>query len=301
MKDQQNESGIGLDARRSEIIHIWEANQWLYILIGVPIGLLLAPIINGYVSNFFEFLVNLIPEATGIAFGVFVIDRLYKYHERQRILKSVKNEIVFNISQMVSPIGNQIVPSISFAYTFRSNYGKTGLSGTTEADSKSIRSLVHFVVLGTKAPNFETHFIDSALISDVFLASNFLADDDTISIYEALFELRKNIVERKDFEKQLSSARNLILELAGRMDDNEVRSINNYDMLIPMACANCEENILTLAAAIIQAFDKGTNVIKKPNLKPRHPIKEQAEEIAKESANMIDTLNWLRSQKQSNS
>lgn len=65
----------------------WEENQGLYVFGGVVIGLLLFPLVDAVSADLRGFLDNLVPEAVGIAFTVFFLDRLnQRRDDKQRLL-----------------------------------------------------------------------------------------------------------------------------------------------------------------------------------------------------------------------
>lgn len=82
--------------RWQEIIAIWQSNRWLIAVAGWIIGLLTLPALDFFISDFYEFLSGLVPEAVGIGFTVLFIDRL----NRRRIISERKEEV---ITQLGSP------------------------------------------------------------------------------------------------------------------------------------------------------------------------------------------------------
>lgn len=73
----------GFDERWEDIRRIWseKENQWLYILIGVAVGLFLSPFltIRGDIAS------TLLPEAVGILFTVVVIERFNERRARRQL------------------------------------------------------------------------------------------------------------------------------------------------------------------------------------------------------------------------
>ena len=73
------------NSRIAEIQAIWEQYQGLYVIGGVLIGLLLFP--------FLELLIGLVPEAIGIGFTVFFLDRIYQRRETEALKKRLVREV----------------------------------------------------------------------------------------------------------------------------------------------------------------------------------------------------------------
>lgn len=68
---------------------IWERNQWLLILAGWLLGILTMPFIAN-MTDVMNFIGDLVPEAVGILFTVFILDRL----NEQRELEQLQNRLV---------------------------------------------------------------------------------------------------------------------------------------------------------------------------------------------------------------
>lgn len=76
--------------RQQEIRAIWTQYQGLYIVAGILIGLLLFPFLELVIIDFSNLLMGLIPEAIGIGFTVFLLDKIYEHRELERL----KNRLV---------------------------------------------------------------------------------------------------------------------------------------------------------------------------------------------------------------
>lgn len=85
----------GFDQRWSEIKADWQASQWLYVVVGIFIGLLVQPLIS---IDAKELLRSLAPEAIGIGFTVFVIDRIYRRREQVRF----KADLIYKMGSSVN-------------------------------------------------------------------------------------------------------------------------------------------------------------------------------------------------------
>ena len=67
--------------RQQEIQQLWKEYQGLYVIAGVLIGLLLFPLLELIVTDLSQLLIGLVPEAVGIGFTVFFLDRIYQNRE----------------------------------------------------------------------------------------------------------------------------------------------------------------------------------------------------------------------------
>ena len=69
---------------------VFNDNQWLYVIVGLAIGLLLSPLINQLQSETIgRFIEGLIPEAVGIFFTVVFLDRLDDLRERRQVKETL--------------------------------------------------------------------------------------------------------------------------------------------------------------------------------------------------------------------
>ncbi len=75
--------------RLQNLRKIWESNQWLLIIAGWILGLLTIPLIAN-MTQVWGFIMDLVPEAVGILFTVFILDRL----NEQRELEQLQNRLV---------------------------------------------------------------------------------------------------------------------------------------------------------------------------------------------------------------
>lgn len=75
--------------RLQNIRKIWANNQWLLVIMGWVLGLLTIPFIANMIE-IWDFIGDLVPEAVGILFTVFILDRL----NEQRELEQLQNRLV---------------------------------------------------------------------------------------------------------------------------------------------------------------------------------------------------------------
>jgi len=78
--------------RLKEIQNIWEQYQGLYVVGGILIGLLLFPFLELLINDLSNLLIGLVPEAIGIGFTVFFLDKIYKRREVEGLKKRLVRE-----------------------------------------------------------------------------------------------------------------------------------------------------------------------------------------------------------------
>lgn len=71
---------------------LWAENQWLYVMWGIVIGLLIAAVIGGN-ESVWNVLVSFAPEFVGLLFVTLVLDRRAEYRERERLKAQLIREM----------------------------------------------------------------------------------------------------------------------------------------------------------------------------------------------------------------
>src|SRR5688500_12856894 len=80
-------------SRIGQIRQLWHENEWIYLFVGLLLGLLAWPFFDLVNTQFVELLQNLVPEAVGIIFTVVIIDRLDSYREHQLIKEQLMRQM----------------------------------------------------------------------------------------------------------------------------------------------------------------------------------------------------------------
>jgi hypothetical protein len=91
-------------SKDEQIKLIWTENQWLYIFVGFFIGVVFFPLLQALVSNADELLLNLAPEAIGIAVTVLLIDRLNRRRDERNAIKALKTQLIRSARSTVNAI-----------------------------------------------------------------------------------------------------------------------------------------------------------------------------------------------------
>jgi hypothetical protein len=277
--------------RTQEIRIIWKQHQWLYIIIGFIIGLLFTALTQVHTTDFF---LNLIPEALGISFGVFVIDRLYRHWERQRLLQLIKKEIISNLSLMTTKTKSEITPAYIWGMPIRSRYGKNDMDGITSVTGQHIKWLFIYLITGTNASQLRTDFIESALTSDTLLLLGNIDFSKETTFHEALLELRNLIDRRKNIdEKLLKQSGEYLYDLTQQVEENKTYQLSNMKILEPMACINLDINIISWSQNIIASINTGKPTVTIPKLRPIAPIDKEAKQISEETPQPSEIEEWI--------
>lgn len=288
MKSGHNEED---KSRTQEIRMIWKQHQWLYIIIGFIIGLLFTALTQVHTNDFFS---NLIPEALGISFGVFVIDKLYRHWERQRLLQLIKKEIISNLSYIIIKTKSSIEPGYLWGMPIRNMYRQNDIEDTTSVKGCEIKWLFIYSSVGTNASQLRTDFVESALTSDTLLLLGNVESPKEITIHEALLELRNLIHTRKNIdEKLLEKSREYLYDLKQKVEDNETYQISNMDIYAPMACVNLDINIISWSQSIIASINAGKPIVTIPKLQAIPPIDKVAKEMSEETLQPSEIEEWI--------
>lgn len=80
--------------RWEEIKQIWANWKFLYVAAGFLLGLLAFPATQIIITDIGSFLRDLVPEAVGIVFTVFLVDRIYTVRDERRRTEELKERLV---------------------------------------------------------------------------------------------------------------------------------------------------------------------------------------------------------------
>ncbi len=86
--------------RMNEIKAIWQQYQGLYVVGGILIGILIFPFLELVITDLSELLIGLVPEAIGIGFTVFFLDRIYQKRDIENLKKRLIREVGSRINDV---------------------------------------------------------------------------------------------------------------------------------------------------------------------------------------------------------
>lgn len=95
-------------SNRGRLRQAFQENEWVYLVVGLMVGLLLWPLMGLVNTAFGEFLENLVPEAVGIIFTVLIIDRLDSIRENRLI----KDQLLRQMHSYYNPTALQSVEEL---------------------------------------------------------------------------------------------------------------------------------------------------------------------------------------------
>lgn len=98
-----------MEERQNQIDKIWRDNRWLWFLPGLAIGFLIGLPIQLGDAPVDWFIDGIWPEALGIVFTVFIIDRLYTWREEQKQIVELKERLIREAQSTVNDIAVQAI------------------------------------------------------------------------------------------------------------------------------------------------------------------------------------------------
>ena len=75
------------------IRRLWNENEWLYVAVGIMIGLMLRPVLDLFRGSFDNLMQNLAPEAVSTVFTVLILDRLGQMREEQQVREQLVRQM----------------------------------------------------------------------------------------------------------------------------------------------------------------------------------------------------------------
>lgn len=78
--------------RIKETQAIWKQYQGLYVVAGILIGLLLFPLLELVITDLRALLIGLVPQAIGVGFMIFFLDKIYTRHNTEQLKKRLIHE-----------------------------------------------------------------------------------------------------------------------------------------------------------------------------------------------------------------
>lgn len=98
--------------RWQTILDLWRGNQWLYALVGFFAGILTFPAINMLVNDALNLLGGIVPEAIGIAFTVFIIERYNRRRDEHQEIDQLKRDLVRRAGSKVNDVARDALEEI---------------------------------------------------------------------------------------------------------------------------------------------------------------------------------------------
>ncbi|MBZ0285650.1 MAG: pentapeptide repeat-containing protein [Anaerolineae bacterium] len=112
------------EERLQEAAELRQQNQWLYLIIGVCIGLLLYPLAVQVRADLPAFLSSLVPEGLGLAFTVIILQRYFDHRDAVKERKALLQRL---IRRAGSPANNLALDAIAELRTLTLLVGDKGI------------------------------------------------------------------------------------------------------------------------------------------------------------------------------
>ena len=117
---------------------LWRENQWVYLLVGIAIGLLIHPLLGRLQLNqYLDFLNDLVPEAVGIIFTVLILDRLDNLREKRQ----VRDQLIRRVHSRYNHTALQAIEEMRvLGYLEDNTLASTQLRGSDWQDANMYRA-----------------------------------------------------------------------------------------------------------------------------------------------------------------
>jgi len=213
------------------------------------------------------------------------------------LVENLKHEFYSNLIQLTQKYKNKIMPSYQWVSAARRHL-KEDIDGSSQIPGRYLKRLIIYILESGGGYRLSTRFIDQALISGEFLDYNPELNTYQSGLFnEALFKLRENIDRfrlihqslREEFFAFATKYKNL------SKAEKDV-AVSNKDLLVPLALADCEQNIVALTVALVKAQDGDLTLLSELKLNPTSPFPIEAEKIRSETPNLKDIIKWVNEQ-----
>ena len=216
------------------------------------------------------------------------------------LLTNLKRELLLNLTQLTQKEKDKKI-------RFNSHWGgparrsyKGGLSDSSDMPITYLKWLAYYLMFKCSGDNLSTQFLDQALTSGAFLVYDF--DNNTYKsglIHNALFQLKENINRMKVFTE--GSLHDRLIAFTTKYVPVNNPSVNtdknvtasNEELILPLACYDCEQNVAMLCVALAKALDGNTEPLMNLKLNPTNPSPDEAEKIEAERTTIEDIETWL--------
>ena len=214
------------------------------------------------------------------------------------LTENLRRELLANLTHLTMHHNGEVHANADFyPSAARRSIGRD-LDSSTAMPGRYLRWLVMYIVVAGSGENLSTQFIDQALTSGAFLEY-----DRSLNVYRSglinnsLVLLRENIDRLKSTSPMFKSRVDALLEkFRPYMKREDNITVSNNDLLLPLAIANCELNIVNLSVALIKALEGDYTKLENIRLYSSSPFTSEAEKIEKESVSIDEIDKWIKNQ-----
>ncbi|MDQ1638826.1 MAG: hypothetical protein QOF62_2165 [Pyrinomonadaceae bacterium] len=211
------------------------------------------------------------------------------------LMENLRRELLANLTHLTMHYKGEVHANADFY----ASAARRSISGNLDSSSimpgRYLKWLVMYFVVAGSGEKLSTQFVDQALTS-----GEFLEYDRSLNVYKSgvvnnsLVQLRENTDRLRSLSRILNSRVDTLLEkFRPYMKREENISVNNNDLLTPLAVADCELSIVNLSVALIKALDGDYEKLEKVRLYPSTPFAIEAEKIEKEAVSIDEIANWI--------
>jgi hypothetical protein len=216
------------------------------------------------------------------------------------LLANLKRELLLNLAHLTQKGKDKKI-------TFKTYWGdlarrsyKGGINDSSNMPIRYLKWLAIYLMFKCSADSLSTQFLDQALTSGAFLEYDF--DLNTYKggmIHNALFQLKGNINRMKFFSEgaiydRLIAFSSRYVPVNNPSVNTDINvTVSNEDLMTPLACYDCEQNVAMLCMAIVKALDGDTKLLASLKLNPSSPSADEAEKIEAERTTIDDVVTWL--------
>jgi hypothetical protein len=216
------------------------------------------------------------------------------------MITNLKREILSNLTQLTSKEkDNKISFKTSWGDAARRSY-KGGLSDSSTMPARHLCWLGFYLLFKSSASRLSMQFIDQALSSGTFLEYDFQTSNfKSTPIHDALFQLKENIGMLRGFsegtlnDEQLKFIAKYSHASNRKAFTDESVTVKNEELLMPLVCHDCEQNIAMLCIAIFKAIDGDAQPLINLKLNALNPSQEEVEKVKEERTTIEDIVAWL--------
>lgn len=213
---------------------------------------------------------------------------------RVALKANLQRELLENLVLLTEKGNDHIRPAYVWA-SFARKHLTGSVDDRSQMSSKYLRWVVLYSLSASRGRYLVSQFVEQALAAGEFLEySKGKASYESTPLVEALFQLRKSIGRLRYMSRD--SEESIIAFAAKYMDvakTSEDVCIPNKDLLIPLAIADEEQNVVMLSVAILKALDGDNAALHTIKLNPTSPLDTEAERMKGGTVAIEDVRAWI--------
>jgi hypothetical protein len=222
---------------------------------------------------------------------------------RVALITNLKRELLSNLIHLTSKSKDKRINLHTFYADLARKHFKGGWADSSSMPSRYVKWLVMYLIAKVYSKRLSTQFIDQALTSGEFLEFDFELNSYKIGqMHDALFQLKRQVAQLNSFGEGYLDERvtDFILKYSPKnnpsVNGDGDMFIDNEELVVPLACYDCEMNVAILCIALLKALDGDYSRLTNLQLRPPNPIESEAERIEQENATIEELIEWVKEQ-----